>query len=62
MSNLIKGVKESDRKDVLQAELRKINFPGKVQLPLNPNIEVSGLIIEKCKYMDSKKVYMKMSD
>jgi len=33
-----------------------VKFPSKFQLPLNPRIEVSGLILNKCKYMDSKKL------
>lgn len=35
-ANLIKGLKEQERKDVLLAELEKIKFPSKFQLPLNP--------------------------
>lgn len=27
-----------------------------IQLPLDPRYEVSGLIVQKCKFMDSKKV------
>jgi len=56
IANHIKVVKSEDRKEALHAELRKLTFPNKVQLPLNPMIEVYGLVIEKCKYMDSKKL------
>ncbi len=31
-------------------------MPARYQLPLDPRYEVSGLVIEKCKFMDSKKV------
>jgi phosphatidylinositol kinase/protein kinase (PI-3 family) len=36
--------------------LDKVQFPTRVQLPLNPSIEVNGFVLEKCKYMDSKKL------
>jgi len=32
-----------------------MQFPHRLQLPLNPNIEVRGVKTEKCKVMDSKK-------
>ena len=41
---------------VLHTELGKMVLPAKFQLPLNPSIECSGLVIEKCRYMDSKKL------
>jgi len=56
VANLIKTVKDHERRDVLIQELEKIKFPPKFQLPLNPRIEASGLILKKCKYMDSKKL------
>ena len=56
IANLIKPIRDSDRKEAMHNELRKLNFPTKMQLPLNPSIEVNGLLIEKCKYMDSKKL------
>jgi phosphatidylinositol-4,5-bisphosphate 3-kinase len=42
----------------LKKHLADINqsFPPKLVLPLNPRIEVCGLKIDKCKYMDSKKL------
>eukprot|EP01117_Protostelium_nocturnum_P006783 TRINITY_DN2436_c0_g1_i2.p1 TRINITY_DN2436_c0_g1~~TRINITY_DN2436_c0_g1_i2.p1 ORF type:complete len:1251 (+),score=411.48 TRINITY_DN2436_c0_g1_i2:224-3976(+) len=56
-ANHIKGVKDPvERLSVLKGELSKITFPNKVKLPLNPEIEVSGLTVEKCKFMDSKKL------
>jgi hypothetical protein len=41
---------------VLEEGLKRVEFPAKFQLPLDPRQEVKGLIIEKCKYMDSKKL------
>lgn len=56
VANIIKPIKDCERRDVLLAELDKVKFPQKFQLPLNPRIEVSGLLLNKCKYMDSKKL------
>jgi len=56
VANMIKPIKDTDRKEVLKAECKKLAFPPKVQLPLNPSIEVNGIVLEKCKYMDSKKL------
>ncbi|KYQ90057.1 phosphatidylinositol-4 [Tieghemostelium lacteum] len=46
----------SERKKVLLDGLSKIKFPETFQLPLDPRWEAKGLILEKCKYMDSKKL------
>lgn len=40
----------------MEEGLRRIEFPPKFLLPLDPRQEVKGLFIEKCKYMDSKKL------
>jgi phosphatidylinositol-4,5-bisphosphate 3-kinase len=32
-----------------------MEFPARFQLPLDPRQEVKGVIVDKCKYMDSKK-------
>lgn len=57
VSNAIKPLKDTERKDVMLKELAKIQFPGnKVQLPLNSSLEVKGFKFDKCKYMDSKKL------
>jgi len=36
--------------------LAKIRFPDRFQLPLDPRWEVKGLVLDKCRYMDSKKL------
>ncbi|EGC40128.1 hypothetical protein DICPUDRAFT_52203 [Dictyostelium purpureum] len=46
----------SERKKVLQEGLSKIKFPETFQLPLDPRWEAKGLIVDKCRYMDSKKL------
>jgi phosphatidylinositol-4,5-bisphosphate 3-kinase len=58
VANHIKNSKDSDRMKELKEQIIKINqsFPPKLVLPLNPRIEVSGLKVDKCKYMDSKKL------
>jgi hypothetical protein len=56
-ANLIKGFKDSERLQTLRDELTKVQFPSQgVPIPLNPRIEVAGLKVDKCKYMDSKKL------
>ncbi|KNC46264.1 hypothetical protein, variant [Thecamonas trahens ATCC 50062] len=53
----IKEVKGPMRMDVLQDHLRRMTFgDGRVQILLNPKWSVSGLKLDKCKYMDSKKL------
>jgi len=41
---------------VLHEGLEKVQLPDKFRLPLDPRVEVSSLIVKKCKAMDSKKV------
>ena len=41
---------------MLREELAKLELPPRFPLPLDPRLECSGLRIEKCKSMDSKKV------
>lgn len=55
-AELVKTVPKRDRKAALQQELRNLQFPPHFTLPLSPKFESSGLRIEKCKTMDSKKV------
>eukprot|EP01118_Nematostelium_gracile_P005680 TRINITY_DN1805_c0_g1_i3.p1 TRINITY_DN1805_c0_g1~~TRINITY_DN1805_c0_g1_i3.p1 ORF type:complete len:787 (-),score=181.35 TRINITY_DN1805_c0_g1_i3:43-2256(-) len=40
----------------MREDLSRLKLDSKLPLPLNPSIEVVGLAIEKCKYMDSKKL------
>jgi phosphatidylinositol-4,5-bisphosphate 3-kinase len=57
VANAIKRAKTTaERKDVLAAELKRMSLPNQFQLPLDPKFEMNGLDIEKCKFMDSKKV------
>ena len=53
----IKRVKAAnERKDTLQTELKSAILPSSYLIPLDPKLEASQIVIEKCKYMDSKKV------
>jgi len=49
-------LKKEQRKEKLREELRKIVWPPRFGLPLDPRIECCGLRVDKCKTMDSKKV------
>jgi phosphatidylinositol-4,5-bisphosphate 3-kinase len=56
-ANMIKPLKDSERLAALRAELSQLSFNRDgVAIPLNPRIEVSGLKVDRCKYMDSKKL------
>ena len=56
MAELVHTVKKDERVALLRQELSKLTFPAKFQLALDPRFECSGLKVEKCKCMDSKKV------
>lgn len=64
IANKIKEVKDPDkRKEILLEDLKKFTekldkTPGSkpFQLPLDPRLQARGLLVQKCKYMDSKKV------
>ena len=47
--------KSEDRLGALRTALREIKFPTRVRLPIDPSLEVNGILCEKCKFMDSKK-------
>lgn len=56
-ANMIKPLKDGERLGALRAELQQVSFPRVgIGMPLNPRIEVNGIRVEKCKYMDSKKL------
>ena len=55
-AELVHTVKKDERVALLRQELSKLTFPAKFQLALDPRFECSGLKVEKCKCMDSKKV------
>jgi phosphatidylinositol kinase/protein kinase (PI-3 family) len=41
---------------ILRRELEKILLPPSFRLPLNPNLEVCGIQIEECRWMDSNSI------
>ena len=55
-AELVKGLPKKRRKAHLQEELAKMAFPARFSLALDPRFDCSGLRIDKCKTMDSKKV------
>ena len=59
VGNLIKTLPSSERLSKQRSELAKITFPSHPDgfiLPIDYGIRVKGLIIEKCRFMDSKKL------
>ena len=46
---------KSERLEELSEQLKRCDFPTKFQLPLNPDMRARGIIIEKCRVMESKK-------
>jgi hypothetical protein len=54
----IKLIPSATRLKAQREMLAALQFPPVFQLPLDPRLQVSGLRIEKCKFMDSKKVPM----
>jgi hypothetical protein len=56
LGEFVKRVKKDKRKEKLREELRKVSFPDKFGLALDPRLECSGVRVDKCKTMDSKKV------
>ena len=52
----VKTTSSADRKKVLHEGLKKLDLPSSFQLPLDQRVEVNNLRVEKCKYMDSKKL------
>ncbi|EFA86096.1 phosphatidylinositol-4,5-diphosphate 3-kinase [Heterostelium album PN500] len=57
----IKPLKDQDRREVMLKELEKIEWPKRFQITLNPKFESNGLINQRCKYMDSKKLPLRLS-
>jgi len=60
IANGIRTSKENDKKKEIiykeQLQMLNLNFPGTITLPLNPRIQVCGIVVESCKYMHSKKM------
>ena len=57
-ANAIKdpALKKAAKLETLRRGLREMVFPARFSLPLNPTWICKGLKVEKCKYMDSKKL------
>jgi phosphatidylinositol-4,5-bisphosphate 3-kinase len=56
IANHIKTIPSEKRLQVLRDALKEVEFPERFQLPLDPRMECCGLNVEKCRYMDSKKL------
>ncbi|KAF2078509.1 hypothetical protein CYY_000134 [Polysphondylium violaceum] len=57
----IKPLKDQDRREFMMKEMELIDWPKRFHLTLNPRFESNGLIISKCRYMDSKKLPLRLS-
>ena len=59
LENVANNVKSKDTKEErlneLKESLMKCDFPVKFQLPLNPDLRVRGIVVDKCRVMESKK-------
>jgi phosphatidylinositol-4,5-bisphosphate 3-kinase len=49
------GDSKAARLEILKVQLREIILPDEFQLPLSPHIKVSGINVDKCRVMESKK-------
>lgn len=49
------GESKSSRLEILREQLEKISFPPSYHLPLNPQLQIKGIDINRCKVMESKK-------
>ena len=49
------GESKSARLEILRNELQNIVLPSEFQLPLNPNLLVRGIDVQRCRVMESKK-------
>lgn len=52
---VVTGVSKTDRLEILHRELKTTVLPNEFQLPLNPSLKVKGIVIDKCRVMESKK-------
>jgi phosphatidylinositol-4,5-bisphosphate 3-kinase len=52
----VKGMSSDQKLALMRRGLEKLSFPPTFGLPLNPRWKCRGLRVEKCKYMDSKKL------
>ncbi len=54
-SAVMQAESKEQRLQVLRERLSQTDFPSSFQLPLNPNMKVRGIVVEKCRVMESKK-------
>lgn len=59
LENVANRVKAKETKEErlaeLKEQLKRCDFPVKFQLPLNPDLRVRSIVVDKCRVMESKK-------
>eukprot|EP00007_Cunea_sp_BSH-02190019_P008525 CAMPEP_0174246080 /NCGR_PEP_ID=MMETSP0417-20130205/41892_1 /TAXON_ID=242541 /ORGANISM="Mayorella sp, Strain BSH-02190019" /LENGTH=1374 /DNA_ID=CAMNT_0015325931 /DNA_START=40 /DNA_END=4164 /DNA_ORIENTATION=- len=55
VAGVIKDTPESRRRAVLHEQLSQLQLPPQFKVPLCPTVEAKGLVVSKCKSMDSAK-------
>jgi hypothetical protein len=58
VAETVKATDKILRKEIVQAELKKLELPLEFTLPLNPQWQCKGIVCDKCRAMSSKKVPM----
>ena len=53
IASAVKATSPSQRNKVLREALGSLHIPSGCILPVNPAVRVSGLLIHKCKWLDS---------
>ena len=56
LAEAVKGAKADSREAIFRRQLKLVKLNGKVRLPINPCLQVSRLIPDKCRYFNSKTV------
>ncbi|PRP86674.1 phosphatidylinositol 3-kinase [Planoprotostelium fungivorum] len=53
VSTMVKSAPASKRSQVLTSELLRHNFPRSFSLPILPTVRLTGLCVDKCRFLDS---------
>lgn len=56
LSEKIKTSPPEKRDSILKTNLEELTFPIPISLPYDPRIQVDGIFIDKCRWLDSNSV------